>query len=102
LRSVVERPTVIRRLVAAFALVELLIPERIVDAGERLAFRNPGECALRSWTIPIARLEAIAFWYVARRGGAPWTRFQRALGLVGLPAALAARVPPVRPPTRLR
>ena len=78
-----------RRLLAAFALLELLVPERIVDAGERLAFENPGECDLRPWTIPIARLEAVAFWYAARRGGASWTRFLRTLGLIGLPAALA-------------
>jgi hypothetical protein len=80
-----------RTLVAAFAALQLLVPERIVSAGERLAFENPGECALRAWTLPVARLKALGFLFVALRCGGTWRRFRHLLALIGLPAALAPR-----------
>ena len=81
----------LRALVAAVAVLELLVPDRIVATGERIALENPGECSLRPWTLPMARLEAFAALTVALRGGPPWRRFRRALAFVGLPLALAPR-----------
>lgn len=78
-----------RSLPVAFALVELLVPRRIVDAAERLAFRNPGETSLRRWTLPLARLEGLAWIALVGREGRPSRPVRAALGAVGLPMLLA-------------
>ncbi|WP_222915456.1 hypothetical protein [Natrinema sp. SYSU A 869] len=61
-----------RVLVVGIGLLELLAPRRVIRFGERLAFANPDAGRLRSWTVPIARLEGIAFvWLVSRKAGPP-------------------------------
>lgn len=82
-----------RTLLVAFGLLEMLLPERIVRWGERLAFENPGEGALRPWTLPMARLEGLAFvWLVLRgRPSSIPSPFRKVLVAIGLPAALSPR-----------
>ncbi|MCU4742304.1 hypothetical protein [Natronoglomus mannanivorans] len=77
-----------RLLLVAFGLLEMLVPERIVQWGERLAFENPGEGTLRPWTLPMARLEGLAFVWLVLRGRSVPTPFRGALAAIGLPAAL--------------
>ncbi|PCR91974.1 hypothetical protein [Natrinema ejinorense] len=80
-----------RTLVIAFGLLEIVAPGVIVDYGERLAFENPNAGRLRPWTLPMARLEGIAFcWVVAREAGLP-TALETALAVYGLVLALLPR-----------
>ncbi|APW97112.1 hypothetical protein CHINAEXTREME_04715 [Halobiforma lacisalsi AJ5] len=54
-------------LAIGFGLLEILAPERIVEPAERLAFENPEDGRLRPWTLPMARLEGLAFlWLLVR------------------------------------
>ncbi len=77
-----------RRLLFAFAVLEALVPERIVAFGERMAFGNPGEATLRPWTVPIARAEGVAFALLAVRGDLSHPAVRGLLGTIGLPALL--------------
>lgn len=57
----------LRSLAIGFGLLEVLAPERIVEPAERLAFENPDDGRLRPWTLPMARLEGLAFlWLLVR------------------------------------
>lgn len=75
-----------RRPLVAIGLLEALFPGRIVAVGERLAFENPDRVRLRSWTIPIARLEGLLFALLALWG--PPRGARRLLVLAGVPMAL--------------
>ncbi|WP_207586255.1 hypothetical protein [Halomontanus rarus] len=79
-----------RTLLVAFGLLEVLLPERIVRWGERLAFENPDEGILRPWTLPIARLEGIAFVWLVLRGSIP-SPFRKGFVVIGLPAVLSPK-----------
>lgn len=75
----------------AFGLLEAAFPDRIVAAGERLAFDNPGEGRLRSWTLPMARLEGLLFCWLVLSGKTNAPEFARTIGIIGVPAFLAPR-----------
>ncbi|WP_226039886.1 hypothetical protein [Natrinema sp. DC36] len=61
-----------RTLAIGFGLLEVIAPDLLIDFGERLAFENPDRGQLRQWTIPIARLEGLAFvWLLSRDDGLP-------------------------------
>ena len=78
-------------LAIGFGLFEIVAPERIIEHGERLAFANPDAGRLRPWTVPIARLEGIAFcWLFGRKAGPP-DGVKPALAVVGLVTALLPR-----------
>ncbi|SFC20195.1 hypothetical protein SAMN05444422_105253 [Halobiforma haloterrestris] len=79
----------LRPLAIGFAVLEILAPERIVGPAERLAFENPDDGRLRPWTLPIARLEGLAFlWLLVRPNRDPNRNQDR--GLSGLQSPLGA------------
>lgn len=80
----------IKWLLAAVALIELLVPERIIERGEQVALSNPEECSLRPWVPLVARLEGLLFLLVLVRPktfSGPWAR--AAFGWNGLLAFLS-------------
>lgn len=80
-----------RALATGFALLQIVVPEAIVDRAERLAFANPDAGRLRPWTIPIARLEgALVVWLLARGSGRSRS-LRRTFAAAGIVAALAPR-----------
>ncbi|MDG5817744.1 hypothetical protein [Natronococcus sp. A-GB7] len=81
----------LRPLLLAFAVLEILAPDRIVARGERLAFENPDAGRLRPWTLPLARLEGLAVvWLVWNRETA-WPGVKPLFAVLGLPALLQPR-----------
>lgn len=80
----------LRGLLRLWGLVVLLVPRRVVDAFEPIAFENPEDARLRAWSLPIARLEGILFVLLAGRddGGDLLATF---FTLVGIPAVIAPR-----------
>jgi hypothetical protein len=79
----------LRRLIAALGLVELLIPGRFIEFFERYALENPEECSLRPWVTPVARLEGLITLVVALRPGTFSGAIRSVLGWHGLLAALS-------------
>ncbi|MCU4754150.1 hypothetical protein OB919_19565 [Halobacteria archaeon AArc-curdl1] len=81
-----------RPVVIAFAILEALFPDRFIDWGERRAFENPETAELRSWTIPLARLEGlVCVWFaIGNRWRMPIVT--RTLSVCGLVALTAPRV----------
>lgn len=77
--------------VVLFGLFELAFPRKVVEFGEALAFENPGESELRSWIIPAARAEGVAFLALMLRGGRSYSEAAPVLGLIGMPALLEPR-----------
>jgi hypothetical protein len=73
------------RTLALVGLLEALFPRGVIELGERLAFRDRGESVLRSWVVPVARLEGLLWVLVARRGSGAGSL----LGVAGLPLVLA-------------
>ena len=80
-----------RPLFMLVGLLEILVPRSIVAWGERLAFDNPGVGRLRSWTVPIARIEGIVFVLYAHRGRRVPPMLKRILLVLGFTLALAPR-----------
>ena len=81
----------LKRLMLAVGVVEVLFPKRVIRTAERIALENPGDCDLRGSTVPIARLEGITYLAFVLRGdtSAPW--FRRLFGLFGAFAFLFPR-----------
>ncbi|MGQ3412780.1 hypothetical protein ACT4ML_11045 [Natrinema sp. LN54] len=81
-----------RRLLAiGFAVLEIVAPRQIIEMGERIAFTDPGAGRLRPWTVPMARLEGVAFvWLLGRDDGVP-ARIETALAVVRFVLALFPR-----------
>ncbi|MCL9814824.1 hypothetical protein [Natranaeroarchaeum aerophilus] len=79
-----------RRLLILAGLIELLVPGRVINAAERIALENPDDCELRAWTIPMARLEALVWLLLARRGD-PHGRVRKLFAFVCGPAVLFPR-----------
>ncbi|WP_380674848.1 hypothetical protein [Salinigranum sp. GCM10025319] len=75
------------RTLALVGLLEALFPRGVIELGERLAFRDRGESVLRSWVVPVARLEGL-LWVLAARRGSGAGPF---LGVAGLPLVLAPK-----------
>ena len=51
---------IVRALLAAFGLIELLFPNRLVDAVMDLATTEESEVEFRPWVYTVARLEGVA------------------------------------------
>lgn len=66
----------LRPVLVVVGLLETLVPNRIVESAERIAFENPDDGRLRAWTIPMARLEGLVFVWLAATGrlGSPVVR----------------------------
>ena len=75
----------------AVGLLQLLAPNAIVEPAERLAFENPETGRLRRWTLPIARLEGLAFVWLVNRDSGVSRRLRAALFASGFAVALAPR-----------
>lgn len=73
-----------RKVLAAFGIVTTLAPEAVADAAERIALENPGECELKPWAIPVARVEGVAYLFLAWGSDAGYASFKKLLGAVGL------------------
>ncbi len=73
------------------ALLAVLVPNRIVDGAERLAFEDPDAGRLRSWTLPMARLEGLVVCWLLVRHPAQTTILKRPLSVLGLAMALVPR-----------
>ena len=80
-----------RALATAVGLLQLLAPTLILRPAERLAFENPEAGRLRRWTIPIARLEGLAFVWLVTRDGPVRKRLRTALLVLGFGMALLPR-----------
>ncbi|WP_226004844.1 hypothetical protein [Natrinema salinisoli] len=80
-----------RALAIGVGLFEVIAPGRLIGYGERLAFETPDAGRFRPWTIPIARLEGMAFvWLLGRDEEVP-TSVRNALAAVGFVLALVPR-----------
>jgi hypothetical protein len=70
------------------AVLEFLVPRRLVAASERLAFRNPEAARLRRGVISVARMEGLVFIWVALRGGPVPSWLRAFVGTLGVPMLL--------------
>jgi len=70
------------------AVLEVLVPRRLIAASERIAFRNPGEARLRRGVASIARMEGLVFLWAALRGGPVPTWLRAFVGTLGVPMLL--------------
>ena len=73
------------RTLTLVGLLEALFPRGVIELGERLAFRDRGESVLRSWVVPVARVEGLLWVLAARRGSGTGSL----LGVAGLPLLVA-------------
>lgn len=81
----------LRALLVPIAAIELVAPDRLVEWGERRAFENPLSGRLRPWTLPIARLEALAALWLVWNWKNTWPGVKPLFGTVGLPALATPR-----------
>jgi len=58
----------LRLLVAAVGLVQLLFPDLVVELYTRLAYEGPAAFRVRGWVRPAMRLEGLVLLYFALRG----------------------------------
>ncbi len=79
----------LKGLLAALAVVELLAPKRFIEFWEPLALENPEACSLEPWVIPVARIEGVAFLLALVRPRAVSGVIRSGLGCFGLMAALS-------------
>lgn len=57
----------IRKLLIAFGIFEIVRPRPVIDACERIGLQNPNEAQLRAQAIQLARLEGIVVVYLLYR-----------------------------------
>ncbi|MFC7156357.1 hypothetical protein ACFQPA_12980 [Halomarina halobia] len=74
----------LRTILTAVGIVELLSPEALIDAAERIALDDPDDCELKPWVVPGARIEGLAFLILMWRSDASYSAFKKFLGLVGI------------------
>lgn len=72
-----------RSVLAAVGVLEAVFPARIVATTERYAFENPEDARLRPWTIPMARLEGVAFAWIATSDRASLRTLGKLVGPLG-------------------
>ncbi|AGB14678.1 hypothetical protein Halru_0024 [Halovivax ruber XH-70] len=80
-----------RAALIAFGLVEIVAPQPVIDACERIGLENPGDGRLRSEALTLARLEGALFVWELRRGRRRTPMTSGALTSAGLLAVLAPR-----------
>ncbi|WP_255192739.1 hypothetical protein [Natronobeatus ordinarius] len=81
----------LRPLFVVVGLLEAAFPDRLVARAERWAFENPDDARLRPWTIPMARLEGLAFAWIGLRDGVQPESVARLLGPLGVLMCLFPR-----------
>lgn len=80
----------IRRTLIAFGLFEIVKPDPVIEACERIGLENPEAVERRPWALWGARLEGLAFvWLLARRESGS----RLVSGLLGLAGAILVVVP---------
>lgn len=80
-----------RQMLTAVAAVELLSPDALVGAAERIALKNPEDCELKPWVGPVARSEGLVIVVLLWRSDDSYATLKKFLGLVGLLAFLFPR-----------
>ena len=81
----------LRMLLSAVGITELLSPNALIDRTEQLALENPDECELRSWVVPGARIEGVLILASMWRTDRSYSTFKQFLGVVGLLALMFPR-----------
>ncbi|MFC4540850.1 hypothetical protein ACFO5R_02770 [Halosolutus amylolyticus] len=81
----------LRKLLLAFGLVEIVKPRPVIDACERVGLANPSDAQLRPWALWGARLEGVVFVWLLARGRQGSTVVGVLLGLAGIVLALVPR-----------
>lgn len=81
----------LRRLLIAFGLVEIVVPEPIIEICERIGLRNPAATQRRPLALTGARLEGLLFVWLLVRGREGSTLVTAGLGLAGLALVLVPR-----------
>lgn len=81
----------LRKVLTTITTVEVLAPETLIRAAERLALDNPDDCDWRSWVTPGARLEGLVILGMMWRSDESYSTFKKFLGLVGLLALVFPR-----------
>ncbi|WP_137291176.1 hypothetical protein [Natronorubrum halophilum] len=74
----------LRKLLIAFGCFEIVKPQPVMDACERIGLENPTEARLRPHALWGARLEGLVFVWLLVRGRAGSTLVSTLLGLAGL------------------
>ena len=80
-----------RELFTLICTAEILAPEALITAAERVALDNPDDCDWRFWVTPVARLEGLVLLGTMWQSDASYWAFKRFLGLVGLLALFYPR-----------
>ncbi len=81
----------LRKLLIAFGLVEIVKPQPVVDACERIGLANPAAAQLRPWALWGARFEGLLFVWILVRGRGGTTIGSALLGAAGVVLVLAPR-----------
>ena len=81
----------LRPVLSAIGIIELVSPQALIDAAEGIALENPAECELRPWVVPGARLEGLVFLFMMWRSDGSYAAFKRFLGLIGILALVYPR-----------
>jgi hypothetical protein len=81
----------LRPILTMVGIVELLTPEALIDAAERIALENPDACELRPWVLPGVRIEGLSFLVLMWRSDESYSAFKKFLGLIGMLALLFPR-----------
>lgn len=78
-----------RRLLAAAGFVMLVVPRRVIEVSSQAALENPDECRLKSWVLPVARLEGVLYLVVGLRSDEGYDAFTKFLGVIGAVALVS-------------
>ncbi|QLK24592.1 hypothetical protein HYG81_10690 [Natrinema zhouii] len=81
----------LRRLLIAFGLIEIITPEPIIRLCERIGLRNPAATQRRPLALTGARVEGLLFVWLLVRGREGSTLVTAGLGLAGLALVLVPR-----------
>ncbi|MFB1064439.1 hypothetical protein [Natrinema sp. H-ect4] len=81
----------LRRLLIAFGLVEIVMPEPIIEICERIGLRNPAATQRRPLALTGARLEGLLIVWLLVRGREGSILVTAGLGLAGLALVLVPR-----------
>ncbi|WP_117595371.1 hypothetical protein [Haloprofundus halophilus] len=81
----------LRKILTAVCIVELVSPKALIAAAEQIALENPGECEYEPWVVPGARIEGLLFLVLMWRSDASYSGFKKLLGFIGVLAFLFPR-----------
>ncbi|KTG11357.1 hypothetical protein AUR64_03620 [Haloprofundus marisrubri] len=81
----------LRTILSAVCIAELLAPKGLIRAAEKLALNNPGACEYKSWVVPGARMEGLLLLFFMWRSDTSYSAFKEFLGVVGILAFLFPR-----------